>query len=68
MRLGEGPTADVRAIHDFWRRHQGPAATLASHVNDRYLRAMQVEGGAQSYGTVVQLLMALDLRGEFIPQ
>ncbi len=68
MRLGEGPTADVRAIHEFWRRHQGPAATLASHVNDRYLRAMQVEDGAQSYGTVVQLLMALDLRGEFIPQ
>jgi hypothetical protein len=38
-----------------------------SHANDRYLKAMQVPGGVESYGTVVQLLMALDERGEFIP-
>ena len=67
-RLGEGPTADVRAIREFWRRYQGPAATLANHANDQYLRAMQVEDGVQSYGAVVQLLMALDARGELIPQ
>lgn len=66
--LGEGPTADVRAIHEFWRRYEGPASVAASHANDRYLRAMQVDGGVQSYGTVVQLLMALDERGELIPQ
>jgi hypothetical protein len=66
-RLGEGPTADVRAIHEFWRRYEGPASTAASHANDRYLRAMQVEGGVQSYGTVVQLLMALDEKGELMP-
>ncbi len=67
-RLGEGPTADVRAIHEFWRRYQGLASKAASHVNDQYLRAMQVPGGSQSYGTVVELLMALDARGELIPQ
>ena len=67
-RLGEGPSEDVRAIREFWRRYQGPVSKAASRANDRYLRAMQVEGGAQSYGTVVQLLMALDERGEFIPQ
>jgi len=67
-RLGEGPAADVRAIHEFWRRYEGPASIAASHANDRYLRAMQVEGGVQSYGTVVQLLMALDERGELVPQ
>jgi len=67
-RLGEGPTEDVRAIHAFWRRYEGPASIAASHANDAYLRAMQVEGGVQSYGTVVQLLMALDERGELFPQ
>ena len=50
------------------RRYQGPAATLANHANDQYLRAMQVEDGVQSYGAVVQLLMALDAREELIPQ
>jgi len=64
--LGEGPREDVRAIREFWQRYEGPARTMASHANDSYLKAMQVEGGVQSYGTVVQLLMALDRRGELV--
>ena len=67
-RLGAGPTADVRTIHEFWRRYEGLVTIAASHANDRYLRAMQVPGGAQSYSTVVELLMALDEKGELIPQ
>lgn len=67
-RLSAGPSEDVRAIREFWHRYQGPVATVASHANDRYLRTMRVPGGVQSYGTVVQLLLALDERGEFIPQ
>lgn len=62
--LGEGPRADVRAIREFWQRYEGPASRVAAHANDRYLRTMQVPEGAQSYGTVVQLLMALERRGE----
>ncbi len=65
--LDEGPTADVRAIHEFWRRFEGPASRVASRANDQYLRTMQVPGGIQSYGTVVQLLMALDEKGELFP-
>ena len=64
--LGEGPRADVRAIREFWRRYEGPAATVATSVNDRYLRTMQVPGGVESYGTVVRLLMALEREGELI--
>ena len=67
-RLGDGPTADVRAIHEFWHRYEGPVSMAVSHVNDRYLRAMRVPGGVQSYGTVVELLMALDESGELIPE
>ncbi len=58
----------MRAIHEFWRRYEGPVSMAVSHVNDRYLRAMQVPGGVQSYGTVVELLMALDESGELIPE
>lgn len=62
--LGEGPIADVEAIRAFWERYQGRAMEAASRVNDSYLRAMHVEGGVESYGTVVQLLMALDAQHE----
>lgn len=65
--LDAGPTRDVEAIHEFWRRYEGPASRAASRANDQYLRTMQVPGGAQSYGTVVQLLMALDAKGELFP-
>ena len=61
--LSDGPKDDIRAIRDFWRRYEGPAAILATTMNDQYLRTMQVQGGVQSYGTVVQMLVALDREG-----
>jgi hypothetical protein len=66
-RLGEGPLADVRAQREFWERYQGVASDIASEVNDGYLRALQVPEGAESYGTVVRLLLALDARGALSP-
>ena len=65
-RLGSGPLADVRAMQDFWERYQGVASELTSEVNDRYLRALQVPEGVESYGTVVRLLLALEAKGELI--
>jgi len=62
-RLGSGPLADVRALHDFWERYQGVASELTTEVNDGYLRALGVPEGVESYGTVVRLLLALDARG-----
>jgi hypothetical protein len=56
--------ADVQALNDFWERYQGVASELTAEVNDGYLRALQVPEGAESYGTVVRLLLALDARGE----
>ncbi len=64
--LGAGPTADVRALHDFWESYQGLASELASGVNDGYLRALQVPEGVESYGTVVRLLLALDAEGKLL--
>jgi Protein of unknown function (DUF3810) len=62
-RLGSGPLADVRALRDFWERYQGVASDLTAEVNDGYLRALRVPDGAESYATVVRLLLALDARG-----
>jgi hypothetical protein len=62
-RLGSGPLADVRALHDFWERYQGVASAISSEVNDSYLRALQVPEGVESYGTVVRMLLALDAKG-----
>ena len=63
-RLGSGPLADVRALHDFWERYQGVARVISSEVNDSYLRALRVPEGVESYGTVVRMLLALDAKGE----
>jgi len=62
-RLGSGPSADLRAMEDFWERYQGVASDLTAEVNDRYLRALQIPEGVESYGTVVRLLLALDAKG-----
>jgi hypothetical protein len=65
--LSEGPRADAVAIYEFWERYEGSASRTASRINDSYLRAMRVPDGAQSYGTVVELLVALDRAGKFRP-
>ena len=66
--LSDGPKDDIRAMRDFWRRYEGPAAILATTMNDQYLRTMQVQDGVQSYGTVVQMLVALDREGKGFPR
>lgn len=65
--LGSGPTEDLIAIRDFWKSYRGAASEVAAHVNDRYLKSVGIDEGVQSYGTVVSLLMALDERGELVP-
>ena len=64
--LGDGPMQDVRAIHEFWQRYEGPASAIASRVNDGYLHAVRVPKGVESYTLVVRLLMALEQEGKFL--
>ena len=65
--MSDGPKDDIRAIRDFWRGYEGPAAIVATTINDRYLKTMQVQGGLKSYRTVVKMLIALDREGELFP-
>lgn len=59
--LGPGPRRDLDALNEFWARHRGVVRGAARRVNDSYLRTMRVPDGAESYGTVVRLLVG-DLR------
>ncbi|MCL2793455.1 MAG: DUF3810 domain-containing protein [Spirochaetaceae bacterium] len=42
----------------YWQAFQGPVAELQSRINDAYLRLNQQEDGVQSYGRMVDLLLA----------
>lgn len=62
--LGPGPLRDLEAIRLFWSHYRGALSVAASRVNDAYLRSVRVPGGTRSYQRIVQLLVALDRKGE----
>jgi len=49
---------DRHANWEYWQQFTGPLAEVSQAVNDAYLRANQQEDGVQSYGRVVDLLLA----------
>ncbi len=53
-----GVQRDLRALKAWSHRYQGPGRELAERVNDVYLKAEGQAGGVQSYGRVVDLLLA----------
>lgn len=58
--LDAGPEADRRAIQAFWQRHEGAATHIATQANDTYLKANAQRAGVQSYGRMIDILVALD--------
>jgi hypothetical protein len=62
--LGPGPRRDLEAIREFWSRYRGTLSVAASRVNDAYLRSVRVPGGTRSYQRIVELLVALDRKGD----
>lgn len=57
-RLGEGPRADLAAIHARREAHVNPQVSAASwRVYDQYLKANHVEAGSASYGEIVTLIL-----------
>ena len=49
---------DFAYARAYWRSFEGQAAELATRANDAYLRLNQQEDGIQSYGRMVDLLLA----------
>ena len=56
---GEGVIRDLRANNEYWDQFEDTkVAEVANKVNDTYLKANEQEDGVQSYGRVVDLLLA----------
>lgn len=55
----EGVIRDLRANNEYWDQFEDTkVAEVANKVNDTYLKANEQEDGVQSYGRVVDLLLA----------
>jgi len=54
---------DIQAVRSWAARYQGPARALSHAVNDAYLKANLQRDGVQSYGRMVDLLLAEARRG-----
>lgn len=53
-----GLIRDLKANHDFWQSFSGPVEQLSERMNDAYLKANRQVDGVQSYGRMVDLLLA----------
>ena len=56
--LPEQIVRDFAVSRAYWRAFDGPMADLQVRVNDAYLRLNQQEDGVQSYGRMVDLMLA----------
>ncbi len=54
----QGLITDLRYSSDFWKRHQGKPAEVSNAVNNAYLKMNKQSDGVQSYGRMVDLLLA----------
>lgn len=62
-RMDAGLTADIRASNAHYQQFEGEIQKTAEKVNDTYLKAMEQPSGVQSYGEVVDYLIAWHLAG-----
>lgn len=56
-----GLRLDLGQRHHFWKQYEGAVAEAANQVNDQFLKANGEDRGVQSYGEVVDLLLAYEL-------
>ena len=56
--LCEGARRDFAANNAYWAQFEGPVGDAAEQVNDAYLKANRQEDGVESYGRMVDLLLA----------
>lgn len=64
--LSGGVRRDLEYNNAYWDKFKGPAADTANSVNNSYLKVNDQKDGVQSYGRMVDLLLALQ-RKEGIP-
>lgn len=57
--LSEGVRRDLAFNNEYWDQFKGPAAEVSTQANNNYLKANSQPDGVQSYGRMVDLLLAL---------
>ncbi len=56
--MSEGVRLDFADNNAYWARYEGPVAEVSTAVNNTYLRVNNQSDGVQSYGRMVDLLLA----------
>lgn len=56
--MSEGVHLDFADNNAYWARYEGPVAEVSTAVNNTYLRVNNQSDGVQSYGRMVDLLLA----------
>ncbi|NLZ92519.1 MAG: DUF3810 domain-containing protein [Firmicutes bacterium] len=54
----EGLQRDLLHRRKFWQQYEGPLEEISREINDSYLKANRQADGVQSYGRMVDLLLA----------
>lgn len=54
----EGVARDLHNLSEYWKKHEGRIEEISSDVNDAYLKSNLQEDGIESYGRMVDLLLA----------
>lgn len=54
----DGMLRDIRHYNAYWKAYEGPVEEAVTEMNDNYLKHNQQESGVQSYGEMVDLLLA----------
>ncbi|HHV65942.1 MAG TPA: DUF3810 domain-containing protein [Peptococcaceae bacterium] len=49
---------DLKHISEYWKKYEGKAEEVVSDINDAYLKSNRQAEGVQSYGRMVDLLLA----------
>jgi hypothetical protein len=49
---------DLNAMGQYWRLYEGPVSEISETINDSFLRANRQDDGVQSYGRMVDLVIA----------
>lgn len=57
-KYSQGLIRDLRASSNYWAQFEGPINDVSNKINDTYLKANNQNDGVQSYGRMVDLLLA----------
>ncbi len=49
---------DINYINDYWKSYEGPIEKTSNRINDVYLKSNNQKNGVDSYGKMVDLLLA----------